>query len=176
MKYALFLRGINVGGNKKISMTELKVFLETLGFKNIKTLLNSGNVVFETKETAEEDLIKKVESNFKSKFGFESKIIIRTFAEIEKIIGLNPFKKITIEKHTRLYITLLPENEKSKLKLPYTSPGKDFHILSKTKREAFSALTLLTSESVKAMAFIEHEFGKNVTTRNWNTIIKLATI
>ncbi len=173
-KYIAFFRGINVGGHKKVPMAELKRLFEELSFENIKTLLNSGNVLFEANETKEESLIKKIEGAFETKFGFDSRIMIRTFAEIENIISLDPFKKIKVEKHTRLYVTFLPAKSISKLKLPYASPEEDFQILSKSNREVFSVLTLKSSQSVKAMAFIEKEFGKDVTTRNWNTIIKLS--
>ena len=59
-KYVLLLRGINVGGNKKVPMAELKKALAALGFENIKTLLNSGNVVFETEQTPENKLVEKI--------------------------------------------------------------------------------------------------------------------
>ena len=61
MRYAAFLRGINVGGNTKIDMAELRAVFESLGFENVKSYINSGNVMFDAKKTANEKLAAKIE-------------------------------------------------------------------------------------------------------------------
>lgn len=173
-KYVIFLRGINVGGKKKVPMTELKKTLANLGFENIQTLLNSGNVVFETKQTTEKELVEKISGQLKKTFGFEIATIVRSFEEIKSMVELDPFREIEVNKNTRLYVSFLPEKTKSVLSLPYVSDEKDFRILRRTDREVFSFLQLETLKSVDAMAFLEKEYGKNITTRNWNTIQKIA--
>lgn len=177
MKYAAFLRGINVGGNKKVPMTELKKCLEKLGFKNVKTLLNSGNVVFETDKTKPDVLRKKIEAELKRTFGFEVSTIIRSLDELQKLIDSDPFKGIKVTPATRLYITFLSEKPTTKLKLPYTSPDRNFKILQASNTEVYSWLVVTADRgSVDAMGILEKEYGKNVTTRNWNTVKKLSCL
>ncbi|MBP9718223.1 DUF1697 domain-containing protein [Candidatus Gracilibacteria bacterium] len=176
-KYVALLRGINVGGNKKVPMADLKKCLEKLDFKNIKTLLNSGNVVFEGAKSDEKKLIKKLEAALEEKFNFTVPVILRTAEEIEKLIKTDPFQNIHVDKNTRLYITFLAEKSTSAMGIPYESSKKEFRILEKTNRELFSILQLSPStKTTELMSIIEKEFGKNVTTRNWNTVLKIAEL
>ena len=174
-KFAAFLRGINVGGNKMVKMDDLKKWFAALGFKNVKTILNSGNVLFESSAENESALAKKIADKLKTELGHEVGIQIRSIEEIQELADRNPFKKIKVTPETRLYITFLADKPKSKLKIPYTSPEKDFRILEVTNREICSVVDLnLGRGTVEAMGILEKEFGKNITTRNWNTVEKIA--
>ena len=173
-KFAAFLRGINVGGNKLIKMEDLKKCFEAARFKNVKTILASGNVLFESTNTDENALAKKIADKLKAELGHDVGIQIRSIDEIQKLADRAPFKKIKVTPETRLYITFLPEKPKSKLKIPYTSPEKDFRILEVTNREICSVVDLnLGRGTVEAMGILDKEFGKNITTRNWNTVGKI---
>ncbi|MEO6695641.1 MAG: DUF1697 domain-containing protein [Ignavibacteria bacterium] len=173
-KYAAFLRGINVGGHKPVKMDELKKALELTGFKNVKTLLASGNILFETSKMPTYKLSKKIDEALEKKFEFKIPVIVRTLEELQELSDSDPFKGIEVTPQTRLYITFLSEEVKSNLKIPYESPEKNFKIIHVTKNEICSVLTLTPeSKTVELMGVLEKEFGKNVTTRNWNTIIKL---
>ncbi len=180
--YVAFLRGINVGGNKKVPMADLKKGLEKAGFKNVKTLLASGNVLLESSEKNTEALVKKIEKVIEDRFGFTSSVIVRTMGEIEKLMKADPFKGIVVTPETRLYVTFLKEKptrstgsgRESALKIPYVSPDKSFRILSKSSGEIFSVMTVIPGKGTpEAMNILEKEFGKNITTRNWNTVKKL---
>jgi len=173
-KYAALLRGINVGGHKSVKMEELKITFDSMKFKNVKTVLASGNVLFEASKTATDTLSKKVAEKLKETFGFEIGVIVRTIDEIQQLSDSNPFKGIKVTPQTRLYITFLSEKSKSSLKIPYESADKNFKILRVTTSEICSVLTLTpNSKTVELMDILEKEFGKKVTTRNWNTIIRL---
>jgi len=172
IKYAVFLRGINVGGNKSIKMAELKKMFEDMKFKNIKTILASGNAVLETEK--DPALEQKIEEKILKTFKMEVGVIVRPVSEIQKIVDAEPFKKITVTPLTRLYVTFLKEKPKSKLKIPYESPGKDYKILSVSDHEICSFLTLTPHHgTIDAMKILEKEFGKKITTRNWNTVLKI---
>jgi uncharacterized protein (DUF1697 family) len=94
--------------------------------------------------------------------------------EIQELADSNPFKKITVTPQMRLYVTFLSEKPKSSLKIPYESPEKDFKIVRVSNNEVCSVLTLSPNTgTVDAMSVLEKEFGRKVTTRNWNTVIKL---
>jgi uncharacterized protein (DUF1697 family) len=173
-KFVALLRGINVGGNKMVKMDDLKKWFAALGFKNVKTILASGNVLFESADDDEEALAKKIAAKLKAESGHDVGIQVRSIEEIQKLADRNPFKKIKVTPETRLYITFLPEKPKSKLKIPYVSPEKDFKIIEVTNREICSVVDLnLGRGTVEAMGILEKEFGKNITTRNWNTIGKM---
>ncbi len=175
-KYAAFLRGINVGGNKKVPMVELKKVLEKIGIKNVKTLLASGNVVFEADSNKIDELQATISTAIEKAFKFPVPVLLRTFDEIKKIIALDPFNNITVTPQTRLYVTFLTEKVKDKASSNKVSPDKSFTILSKRKSEVFSVLDLSITGTPEAMSALEKEFGKEVTTRNWNTILKLASL
>lgn len=171
-RYVAFLRGINVGGNKKVEMTKLQKMLEAMGCANVKTVLNSGNVAFDA-DRADALLL---ERELEKTFGFAIPVILRTKTQLQTLAQADPFRGIAVTKDIRLYITFLGEKPESTMKT-YESAQKDFRILSVTSGEIVSVLDLSKGRgSVDAMAIVEKEFGKNVTTRNWNTVQKLLAI
>lgn len=174
MKYLALLRGINVGGNKKVPMAELTNMLLDLGFWDVKTFLNSGNVLFESSLGNENEIQKSISEGIEKIFGFEVKVILRDMQKIQKLMETDPFSAVPLNKDVRLYISFLAEKRISKLKLPYTSEKMDFKILQSTGMEVFSVLNLQNARSVDAMGILEKEFGKDITSRNWNTLVKIA--
>ena len=173
-KYAAFLRGINVGGHKPVPMEKLKKAFESLRFKNVQTLLASGNVLFEAPQIDTIALEQKIEENLKKTFGQEIGVLIRTMEELQHLNVSQPFKGIDVTPQTRLYLTLFSGKPKNSLKIPYTSPDKSFKILRVSGREVCSVLILSpNSRTIDLMNILEKEFGQKVTTRNWNTIIRI---
>lgn len=174
MIYAAFLRGINVGGNKKVPMAQLKTTLEHMGFTDVKTLLASGNVTLTGKKENIISLAKRIAVALEIEFGFPIPVLIREMPRLEEMTATEPFKGITVTKDIRLYVTFLSETPKSKLKIPYVSEDKSLRIFRLDDDAIYSILDLSKgSGTVDAMAIIEKEFGKKVTTRNWNTIEKM---
>lgn len=174
-KYAAFLRGINVGGNKPVPMERLKKAVESLGFRNVKTLLASGNVLFEARSANADTLVKRIEEKLEQTFGHEIGTIVRTLEELQDLADLDPFKGIKVTPRTRLFVTFLSEKPKTRLKIPYVSPDKSFRILRLTDRDVCSVLTpgRQWAKNLRQMDILEKEFGKKVTTRNWNTIVRV---
>jgi uncharacterized protein (DUF1697 family) len=177
MTYVAFLRGINVGGNRKVPMGDLRNIFTDLGFTTVKTLLNSGNVVFEIDETDISHLKSKIEQQLVKTFGWEIGTIVRLQKDLQKMVSRNPFKDISVTPQTRLYVTFLSEKPHSDLEIPYESPEKNFTILEVSNDAIFSVLQLSEKyNTTDVMNVLGKEFGKNVTTRNWNTVVKLASI
>ena len=106
-RYVAFLRGINVGGHHKVPMIDLRAELEKINLKNSITILNSGNVLFESDE---KNLENKISEHLEEKFGFHIPVIIRKFASIFRMLNDNPFKDIKITKDIRLYVSFLQKN------------------------------------------------------------------
>jgi uncharacterized protein (DUF1697 family) len=177
MNYVAFLRGINVGGNRKVPMGDLQKLFVELGFTDVKTLLNSGNVLFASDETDISVLKAKIEAKLESVFGWNSDVIIRSQKDIQDIVERNRFESITVTPATRLYITFFSEDPHSTFQIPYESPEKNYKILEVSQNAIFSVLTLSEKyTTTDAMKILEKEFGKNITTRNWNTVVKLAAL
>jgi len=177
VRYVAFLRGINVGGYQKIKMSQLQTIFHGCGFENVKTVLASGNVLFEAIGDEEDAIAKTTEAAFEQSQGYTVSIIIRSLTEIQELIASQPFKDIELTKDRRLYITFLPRGTKNTFPIPYQSPENDFVILSKSNDTLCSVLTLSASRNTTdAMKIIEKEFGKKVTTRNWNTLLKIAKL
>ncbi len=174
--YVAFLRGINVGGNKIIKMADLAKAFTSLGFANVRTLLASGNVVFEA-SNAKAATSPVIEAKLERAFGKKIGVIVRTGQEIQAIVKADLFRGIKVTSAMRLYVTFLPGKPSSTLTLPYESPEKDFRILRLADDALFSVLTLSpTRGTTDAMGILEKEFGKAITTRNWNTVVKIARI
>jgi uncharacterized protein (DUF1697 family) len=89
--YVALLRGINVGKSKRISMADLRALVEHLGGTDVKTYVNSGNIVFGHEETSEEKLETAIADAIKDRIGHEVPVVIRTGAELAKIVAGNPF-------------------------------------------------------------------------------------
>src|SRR5690242_9735222 len=105
--YISILRGINVSGQKKIQMTDLKALYENLKFKNVTTYIQSGNVIFTATKQSDEALIKKIEDAIYAKYGFEVPVIIRSVEEIKNTIATNPFLRESNINKEKLHVTFL---------------------------------------------------------------------
>lgn len=169
-QFIAFLRGINIGG-RKVFMEDLQKTFEDLGFSDIKTLIASGNVVFATPETNEKVLQQKIEELLEKTFGFTIPVILRRKDEIEKLIEENPFKNIKIEPGTRLQMTLFSDAMKSQESIKNT----EFMIRNIDNR-TLAGIVYPNGKTTNLMTTIDRTFGKYSTTRNWNTILKLATL
>jgi uncharacterized protein (DUF1697 family) len=107
--YAAMLRGINVGGNKTIKMDKLRSSLEALGLEQVKTYIQSGNVVFKTAKTSSSALSRKLEDRILRDFGFSVSVISRTADEIENTIANNPFINLPGIDPEKLHVAFLSE-------------------------------------------------------------------
>ncbi|MBK9333619.1 MAG: DUF1697 domain-containing protein [Ignavibacteria bacterium] len=172
-KYSAMLRGINVGGHHKIPMADLRIEFTKLGFTNVSTLLNSGNVLFDTTSGSAEKIEIKIEKRLQDVFGFSVPVILRDAFEIQDIIDLDPFKKIKLTHDLRFYVSFLKEEFKINFKLPHISKDRSFRIINTNKNNVFSVLDLTLGKTTKGMEELEKLFGKELTTRNWNTVIKI---
>jgi uncharacterized protein (DUF1697 family) len=170
------MRGINVGGHKPVPMEKLKKALEALHFTNVRTILVSGNVLFQAPRGKTEMLERKIRAQLKKAFGSEIGVHVRTIDELVRARDSDPFKGFTSGPDVRFYVTFLSGKSRRTLTIPYEAPGGRFRIFKKTPREAFSVLTLSPeSRTVDLMKVLEQKFGKEVTTRNYNTIIRVLS-
>jgi uncharacterized protein (DUF1697 family) len=171
-KYVALLRGINVGGHKKVPMSDLIETFKKQGFHNVKTLLNTGNVVFEGKKEWLDDIPFALEDTF----GFKIHTIFLPFDKVMDIVKSDPFKNIKVTPKTRLYVTFLTEKPMTALKIPYSTDDGGYKIIEVSEIAIFSVLDLEKTGTIDSMKILEQEFGKNITTRNYNTIIRIVNL
>lgn len=167
--YVAFLRGVNSGLNPTLKMDVLKKAYEELGFQNVKTVIASGNVIFDAEAAKVIELEKKIEKALPKAIGFESATIVYKLADLKKLEKLNAFKNIENTSKTRPYVTFLKKPSKNNSKLS----GKGFKILRKRGRAVFSVVDLSEGSSPDLMKVLDKEFGKTNTTRGWKTIEKI---
>lgn len=176
-KYVALLLGINVG-HRQVKMVVLKSAMVGLGFLEIKTLLASGNVIFKVEEKSPRlELKQRIEKKLEDTFGFSIRVILLSAAEINALIDLKPFESVHLTPAVRLYVTFAGEvitNQARTELLAASQPG--FRVLHVTDRWVFGVVTLENgSRTVDAMKILTKHLGKNITVRNWNTVVKIAT-
>jgi uncharacterized protein (DUF1697 family) len=172
------LRGINVGRTKRVKMDELREIYKSLDFKDIKTYIQSGNVIFKFKNIDPNELKIKIENKLRESLGFDLAVVIRTKEELEKIINENPIKKEDIN-HT--YITFLSNSPSeillNDIKINIDSKIKD----TKDKiiihpKEVYLFLFGGYGRTKFNNNFFEKELKVTSTTRNLKTVKKLLNI
>lgn len=175
-KYCAFLRGINVGGNTLVKMEELRKAFESLGFRDVKTVLASGNVLFGAPREDPATLSRAIELKLREILGREILVIVRSLDDLRELDAHQPFNGIKVTPQTRLFVTFISENTKHR-KIPGPLTPDGFQILCVSDGTICSVLHERPGiGAVHLMGAIEKEFGQNVTTRSWSTIIRLLKI
>lgn len=109
MKYIAFLRGINVGGHRIIKMDALRAMFNQMGFKEVGSYIQSGNVIFNSRSENGEQLTSWIETYLEKELGYAVVVMLRTFDELKAVADNCPFDDSDIEKHEKIYITFLKE-------------------------------------------------------------------
>jgi len=149
-RYAALLRGI-MPMNPNMKGEKLKAVFEGLGFKNVHTVIASGNVVFDSPNENIVALEAKIEKELPKRLGFTSTTIIRSRAELEALVGKNPFKGVKDEKPNYLVVTFFKDRRK----------------------ELCTTIRLDTGKTPDFMSKLEREHGKLMTTRTWKTVNRI---
>ena len=172
MKYVAFLRGINVGGKNKIKMETLREVCAALGFENVKTYINSGNVIFETPKTDDKNLAAQLESAIEKEFDLKIKVIVRSMSEIEEIIKNNPFEG-QFENDKDLHVFFLDEELTAEKREQLLSNNNENEMFAVRNREIFYLSHVSFSDSLMGKDFIGKKLKIYATARNWRTVNKI---
>lgn len=172
--YIAMLRGINVSGQKIIKMDRLRASFEDLGFAEVKTYVQSGNVVFKTAKISADSLAKKIVQKIFDEFGFDVSILIRTPAELESVLKRNPFAKEAEAEDAPLYVTFLsgaPLKGAEELLKPLATAAEKFVI---SGSEIYLHYPKGYGQTKLSNAAIEKKLTLRATTRNWRTVNALV--
>jgi uncharacterized protein (DUF1697 family) len=171
------VRGINVSGQKKIRMDELKAVYESLGFDNVRTYIQSGNVVFDS-DLDEKGAGEKIRKKIVEAFGFPVPVTLRSTAAIKQVIRNNPFLADGIDDIKILHVTFLSQAP-SLSTLDQIDPatgGDDQFRFSDSHEEIYIRCPNGYGRTKLTNTFFEKQLGVSATTRNWNTVNKLYEI
>jgi uncharacterized protein (DUF1697 family) len=166
--YAAFLRGVSPLNAK---MSELRKCIEAAGCTNVKTVLGSGNVVFETRSKSRAALERQLEAAMQKDLGRVFVTTLRPIDELAALVASDPYKAFKLAPNSKRVVTLLHAKPKSPMKLPVELDGA--RILCIKGAEIFSAYVPSPKGPV-FMSLIERTFGKDLTTRTWDTIGKVV--
>lgn len=173
-KYIALIRGINVGRAKRVAMADLRALVEDLGFDDVRTLLNSGNIVFAARRAVRGDVAGKIEKALALRLGVSARVTVLTTAEFAEIVDENPLRKIA-DDPSRLLVAVLRKPEDRAL-LDALTPQDwtpDALAIGKHAVYLWCAQGILASKLAESVGRI---LGDGATTRNWATMTKLQAL
>ena len=171
--YIALLRGINVSGKKKIKMADLREQLAELKWNNIRTYIQSGNVLFETSETDRKKLEQQLHDKIEEHYDFQVPTLVLSADNLAHALETNPFLKDASNDHDRVYFTFLkdePEQEKIDKLLSYSYPPEELVV------DTFCVYGYAPEGYGNAKFsnnFIENKLKVGATTRNLKSVRKL---
>lgn len=180
MRYAAFFRGINVGGKNIVKMADLKQLFTNLGFEEVKTYIQSGNIIFSS-EADRTTLPSLISEAFEKQFGFRSAVVIRSDTEIADIIKFKPFQTAEIEaarkkapdvEHLYIYLSDAALNREDVKQLCGGCDGEDKIFVTE------SEIYLLCAKSIRdsKLAVLLTKLPQNLTARNLKTMGKIGAM
>lgn len=173
MLYIALLRGINVGGHM-VKMERLRELFAELGYADVRTYIQSGNVFFETEDLDRAVLTSTIERHLRTALGYEVPVFLRTIMELEEIVASDPFRRLTVTPDMRLCVTFTSDRIPSNLALPLRSPKKDLEIIHTTDYEAFVVWYIINGRPPGSQGFADKALGNRTTTRFFHTTAKIV--
>lgn len=168
------LRGINVGRAKRVAMADLRKLVEGLGYSDVRTLLNSGNVVFTAPGVAPGDAAARIEEGLVARLGVSSRVTVLTAAELAAAVEKNPLLEVA-DNPSRLFVAFLANPKDRSHLTPLAQQDWSPEVLALGPRVAYLWCPegLLASRLPEAVG---RALGDGVTTRNWATVTKLQAL
>jgi uncharacterized protein (DUF1697 family) len=171
-KYVALLRGI-APTNPNMRNDKLRGVFENLGFENVKTVISSGNVIFESPSRSAKRLEETIETALPEHLGFTSTTIIRSQRQIEKLVDKNPFQGMEHSQKSSLNVTFLKKKRRTEIKFPHKIEDRDYELLGMYNGAICSVIDLTSAKTPDLMVWLEKKFGKEITTRTWKTVERI---
>ncbi|WP_298237772.1 DUF1697 domain-containing protein [uncultured Algibacter sp.] len=171
--YIALLRGINVSGQKKIPMADLRVVLAEIGLKDVQTYIQSGNVIFESSQSDKLKLQSKIHNAIKSHFGFEVPILVKTPLELQQIFDNSPFPEESKINSYFMMLYTIPDkvlvDEVNKI----SYPNEEFKIANSC---VYFYSSVGYGKAKLGNNFFERKLKVTATARNYKTMLKLLSL
>ena len=173
--YIGILRGINVGG-KILKMADLKKMFQKLGFKNVNTYIQSGNVFFQYRHEETRVLEQTIQNRIKTDFGTDVPVIVLTPDKLERIIEVNPFKANPVKEKTYLHVTFLQTKPVNYDKESVLDKKAGKEEIAFTDEAVYLYCPHGYGSSKLNNNLFENKLKVTATTRNWKTTLKLLEL
>lgn len=171
--YIALLRGINVSGQKKIKMAEFRIHLEEAGLTNVKTYIQSGNIVFDSTFFTEDENAQIIEQCIQRVYNFKVPVVVFSNSYLTNILKNNPFVNDDSKERSKIFFCFLytkPSSENITKLLSYSYEGED---LSLADKMAYLYFSNGAGKAKMHNNFIENKLKVVASSRNLNTVIKL---
>ncbi len=170
--YAALIRGIGPGDSRK-SNEKLRGVLEDLGFTNVRSVISSGNIIFESDETDAHKVEDMVEAAWPEALGFDATTIVRNQAQLQKVMDAGFFDGMTHAKGSYLLLTFLKKPAKPDFDIPYKPADKPYEIVGNKDNVLFTVTDNTAMKTTDLMGWLERQFGKEITSRTPLTIERI---
>ena len=171
------LRGVNLGGHNKVKMDALRALYESLNCEDARTYVQSGNVIFRTKEKNSASLTKKIQDGIERDFGFRPALILRTAEDLRKVVAANPFAGRRDVEPSKLLVTFLAgdpgPDAKATLRGLNAAHPEELHLLG---RELYIYFPNGAGKTKLPWSSVERLLKTQGTARNWNSVTKMLEI
>jgi len=174
-RYVALLRSVNVGGYGRIGMDELRASFERLGCGGVTTYIQTGNVLFSTTERSEKALVGSIEAQLGATFGTSPVVILRSVSDLARIAARSPFAQSGADP-SRHHVTFLAARPAASTVAALDLPPSGRDELVVDGREVYVSTPDGYAHTKYSGAFVERQLSVPSTTRNWNTVTKLASL
>jgi uncharacterized protein (DUF1697 family) len=173
--FIALLRGINMGGHKKVAMSDLRATVEAIGFADVQTLLQSGNLLFSatTKTTAAAET--QLETALAKHLNLTTRVLVRTATEWKKLVAANPFAKEAQRDPSHLALMLLKDKPSTAAVAALKKAVTGREVFEADGRALYAYYPDGFGNSKFTTALIDRTLSTTATARNWNTVLKIAT-
>jgi len=175
MRYVALLRGINVGGKNKVSMERLREIAAALGFTNVKTYVNSGNLAFDTKKSDDKKLASKIHDAIEKELGLDITIMVRSEDEIADVVAKNPYIG-HFDNHKDVHVLFLDRELSKDETALLLAQANDKEMITLDGRTIYCFLKISIIDSSLGKGFIDRKLKVPATARNWRTVQTLLEL
>jgi len=185
VQYAAFLRGVNVGGHNALRMSDLRAALEGIGLSGVRTVLASGNILFETTDDGDAGggpleetvpLSDRIEAALCGFLGRPVEVAVRRMTDMRALVASDPFAGVPRTPATRLHVTFLSSAAGKRAELDARADPR-IQLVRVTGDEVLTVIVLQPGwGTTELMAWLERGFGPGVTTRSWSTLLKVVSL
>ncbi|SDC78141.1 DUF1697 domain-containing protein [Actinokineospora iranica] len=173
--YAALLRGVNVGGRTRIAMADLRSLLTTLGYTDVRTVLQSGNAVFTAPETDPATLESTIEEALAAELGLTTRCLIRTGPELQTVLTAHPLADVA-DNGSKMLAVFLSATPDPALAAEHDPVALDPDTIRIGDRVVYQWCPAGIAEAPALVPFLERKWRITATARNWNTVTKLAAL
>lgn len=170
--YIVLIRGINVGGHT-VTMVQLRELFTKMGFRNVRSYIQTGNIFFESDQSDTIVLRDTIENRLSAALGWQVFVCIRSIEQFEKVLELDPFQDLTLTAGTRFSIVFLRDTTQEKIPVPYLTADGGYELVGMTNSELFVVWHLKNGRPANSYDVWDKKLLTQCTTRFWHTAHKI---